>query len=460
MNELEGICKKEHHILVWTKSDQVHHQTENAAPKANSDDDDNDNDTAWRCTARWLWRSKHPAWRNCMGRTDRLLHIILKRQSGISSSSSSSPSLSSSSSSPSTLQSCATRPKYSKHLLMSNLQKAFRLCRRDTAVRTARLIIDAYPDGLLCLLRRIPMIIVEDATLHVDFAKWIWLMLAVGKGYSVPDWQLAWCFETIAALCDPNVPFDTNSWRTNDSHCWHKFRSTQRADGGGKSNVITIDAPVRNGILVSLAVRACFGGMQGDLVMLRASLDTWSRRLLGNEASHIPESFYSIGSSSNSIHNTTRTITDSPFTYPRDAIPTSADFHCSNIVGTLIRMLDLATTCADELSLLIWRQRSSTTVRVCTCLNLPIGLPGTESAPPPPPVWWTERVLPIIDTISDQIWRRQHQQQQCSSAPGEHKVTVVSHKRNRSDLQRHQLTEIRQERQQKTMQDFFSKKQI
>ena len=50
------------------------------------------------------------------------------------------------------------------------------------AVQTAKHIIDL---DLMCFLRRLPIIMIEDVTLHSSFPVLIWLMISNGKGFLI-----------------------------------------------------------------------------------------------------------------------------------------------------------------------------------------------------------------------------------------------------------------------------------
>jgi hypothetical protein len=43
------------------------------------------------------------------------------------------------------------------------------------------------PDGLVELLRRLPVVVVEDGLLHPGFPVLVWTMLAASKGFRVPQ---------------------------------------------------------------------------------------------------------------------------------------------------------------------------------------------------------------------------------------------------------------------------------
>ena len=127
-------------------------------------------------------------------------------------------------------------------ILISNLQKAIRRNLPNTALITAKKLLQIY-DGSIVLLRRLCIIIVEDKLLNLDlilrhYKVLVWIM-ATEQGYD--NWQY-WLFGLIRTICSFNhmeINHDVNikTWYTNEY-----------------SNYFII--------------RSFFGGMKGDIRLL------------------------------------------------------------------------------------------------------------------------------------------------------------------------------------------------
>lgn len=155
-------------------------------------------------------------------------------------------------------------------VLKSILQKSIRRRKPLPAVRVAMELVDR---ALGELLRRMPIIILEDSTLHPSFPFLVWLMVAHSKQFEPNESLIQKLLRTVyeAASCP---------WQDHQSHT-----------GAGEDTdfeIPSLDAFHQPGIdttledpdiqIWSMLVRAGYGGMPGDVRMLNAYANVWNRR--------------------------------------------------------------------------------------------------------------------------------------------------------------------------------------
>lgn len=127
------------------------------------------------------------------------------------------------------------------------------------------------------LLRRLPIIILEDSTLHPRFPLLVWLMMASSKDYPIPLKLMKLVFETVYEMA--SCP-----WRDCTSF-------TEAGEEEEQSTPLSIagfqETLERNShrqldsteVLVwSILMRRNYGGMAGDIQMLQEYARVWSDR--------------------------------------------------------------------------------------------------------------------------------------------------------------------------------------
>lgn len=136
---------------------------------------------------------------------------------------------------------------YSKNqYLLSHLQKSIRRMDDIKSVKTAKHLIDL---DIQSFLRRLPIIMMEDVTIHESIMVVIWLMIAVSKGFEIKYEMVKWLLGIVYYLSnETEKTFYLNNDR--EEKIW-----------GNKSEFI-------NTLLYSLRFRKCYGGMKGDLNMI------------------------------------------------------------------------------------------------------------------------------------------------------------------------------------------------
>ncbi|MCF7825624.1 MAG: hypothetical protein K9N29_03150 [Candidatus Marinimicrobia bacterium] len=200
-----------------------------------------------------------------------------------------------------------------RRLLISNLQKTIRRQQTERAVRTALCLLEYHPKQVI---RRLPIIMVEDTILHPHLPKITEMMVkdAEGKGLTGEDVNIFL-----------SVVRDISQTKVKDLP---------------DESLIAIRPELRpqdhmgefgSSLTQSLRVRAKYGGMKFDMGMLRRFADHWEVRLTHDELewyeflkSHYPErehiEYKNIG-----------TLGES------DVIPYSVDHHCSPIANILYK---------------------------------------------------------------------------------------------------------------------------
>ena len=131
------------------------------------------------------------------------------------------------------------KPQY----LLSHLQKSIRRMEDVKSVQTAKHIID-----LDCnmFLRRLPIIMIEDVTLHSCFPILIWLMVAYSKKFRMKNEIVKWLLGVVYLLsvCKEKTYYE---------------KISDEIDISDKKDDIMIN---------SLRFRKAYGGMNGDMEMI------------------------------------------------------------------------------------------------------------------------------------------------------------------------------------------------
>ena len=147
-------------------------------------------------------------------------------------------------------------------VLKSILQKAIRRRRPLPATRTAMEIIDK---NLGELLRRLPIIILEDSFLHPDFPLLVWLMAAESKGYRIPQKLITKVLQIVHEVA--SCPW-------SDCPTWSSKEIKQNTE---VTTAISLSSKCEI-ILRSIRLRAKYGGMVGDVKMLKLYEKLWNYR--------------------------------------------------------------------------------------------------------------------------------------------------------------------------------------
>ena len=147
-------------------------------------------------------------------------------------------------------------------VLKSMLQKAVRRRRPLPATRTAMELADK---DIGELLRRLPIIVLEDSSLHPDLPLLVWLMAAESKDYKVPTILISKVLEIVHEIA--SCPWTDYHQGSNDEN---KF-TPEAALAGNVPHLC--ETMVR-----SISLRAQYGGMACDVKMLKLYERIWKCR--------------------------------------------------------------------------------------------------------------------------------------------------------------------------------------
>jgi hypothetical protein len=137
--------------------------------------------------------------------------------------------------------------KYGVPLIKSNLQKAIRRRDHQIAIQSALALVQMAP---MELLRRLPIIYIEDVCLMDSYPIVVWLMMS-DQGLTSIDIDILLHIVNSLCSCESFFPYVKNDLCYAYSH-----ESLQNSDA-----------------LLSLHYRSLYGGMKGDMQMLKVSID-------------------------------------------------------------------------------------------------------------------------------------------------------------------------------------------
>ncbi|GIL85302.1 hypothetical protein Vretifemale_13904 [Volvox reticuliferus] len=169
--------------------------------------------------------------------------------------------------------------------LKSALQKAVRLGRGSCAVRAA-LHLFKEDGGAAQLLRRLSIVCVEDAILHPGLPFVVWLMAAQAKGFVLGrthlDALLCLVYQLAMVQVRDGLP---DPWNDGDSAT---VGIPVDATSQGPATLQQVDElalpAAETCLLKCLLFRASYGGMGGDVRMMRAFAGYWAARFKGSAA--------------------------------------------------------------------------------------------------------------------------------------------------------------------------------
>jgi hypothetical protein len=144
------------------------------------------------------------------------------------------------------------------------------------------------------LLRRLPIICLEDAALHPAYPVIVWLMLAVSKDYQPPTLLIEAVLHFVADIgscvyrdCLPDDSIDfakTCTSQGDESADADSTGVTSEAPGDiGSFSLKSIRNDAARTMIASISLRATFGGMTGDMQMLDRYAQLWYERLAGSD---------------------------------------------------------------------------------------------------------------------------------------------------------------------------------
>ncbi|KAK3279238.1 hypothetical protein CYMTET_12866 [Cymbomonas tetramitiformis] len=208
----------------------------------------------------------------------------------------------------------------SASLLKSALQKNVRLCRVPAAVRSALHLLAVDPQEAL---RRLAIIVLEDATLHPSFPVITWLTAAYAKGYRLSGVHLAAVLQLVHEIA-------VVGWRD-------PLASASTSDSSPATTFADVDAEGKEQIQQLECVRArAVGGIGGDsasgLAENGSSSSEWFQFIEKLYAPHAVASREILRSDLSALQ-----LMQALLPLQQTDVPLSAvDFHCTNICDDLV----------------------------------------------------------------------------------------------------------------------------
>lgn len=259
--------------------------------------------------------------------------------------------------------------KLSVPVLKSILQKSIRRRRPLAAVRVAMELSDK---ALAELLRRLPIIILEDSTLHHELGWVIWIMMAHSKGFVVTPLMIEKLLRIIYEVA--NCPLKDHQRGDSDVDN-QDIDDDQRVhlDGMGTNVWERLGAVNSDEQLLvwAILVRAEYGGMKGDVHMLHQFARLWMSRFAsgavkkelvtqikgcfpyGDTCHSATVTWISIlkavHSSDSNKQALSDAVADDIFEKLRiqDVCLEGIDFHCSPVIDHVLSNPSLITVCLD-----------------------------------------------------------------------------------------------------------------
>jgi hypothetical protein len=255
-------------------------------------------------------------------------------------------------------------------VLKSILQKSIRRRKPLPSVRVAMEIADKSMGDLL---RRLPIIILEDSTLHPSFPLLTWLMAAHSKNFELPPnlmvKVLCAVYEMASCPWQDHVE-DRPSSDGEESSPPDISISSYHKPGIDHTLESTTDA-----IIWSMLLRAQYGGMACDIRMLRQFATQWKKRFFDGDvpdsiATRVPQSSIPAGAKGTNLQ-----WSNVPFRIHQSASRQSAsrvqainicqdngiacltktditmegiDFHCSSILESMLSDRHLVDQCYNH----------------------------------------------------------------------------------------------------------------
>tara|TARA_B100000575_G_C23120612_1_gene648420 strand:+ start:695 stop:1603 length:909 start_codon:yes stop_codon:yes gene_type:complete len=158
--------------------------------------------------------------------------------------------------------------EYTKNqYLLSHLQKSVRRMDDIKSVQTAKHLIDL---DCTSFLRRLPIIMLEDVTIHESIVVIVWLMIADSKKYPLKIEMMKWLLGVVYYLS--NETLKTHYLKEEDEYEWDERNTTDEV----------------NILLKTLRFRKAYGGMKGDMQMIEYYLGLILRNDIHIQTSKIP----------------------------------------------------------------------------------------------------------------------------------------------------------------------------
>jgi len=213
-------------------------------------------------------------------------------------------------------------------LIKSSFQKAIRLGNTLIAKKSLYSLMCLDP---MALLRRLPIIVLEDACLIEGLSIIIWLMMAC-KDYTITRNDYIFISDYIECLCN-STKYYYSETRMQLEEITHE-------------KIVSMNNPIETELL-GLFYRYQYGGMNGDLIMIRNAID-----------------YYRDNPNLVSIVERNTTLIELPLTIDDDNfIDSSIDYHpFPNIINQIYDSVNGVIT-KDDIKKVIWYTQSANNYR-------------------------------------------------------------------------------------------------
>lgn len=150
--------------------------------------------------------------------------------------------------------------------LKSHLQKCVRKQNDQLAIPTAyhfmKLDIQEF-------IRRLPIIMIEDVSLHESFTTILWLMIAFSStSFKAHQYIYEWLLGVVHLLCNMN---EKDSVSKNETLVNQNIADTL-------NSYLNLNSEKNISLLYSFHLRCAYGGMNGDMIMLKSYAEKWYER--------------------------------------------------------------------------------------------------------------------------------------------------------------------------------------
>lgn len=257
----------------------------------------------------------------------------------------------------------ATQPPHPVAVVKSSLQKAIRRGLAVPAVAAAAYLLARDPKELL---RRLPVVLVEDVGIFADLPRLMWLCVAVQSGYELIEEDLRFVLTLVAiAAAHPSktVLPDGVDPMYIDAVLVKMFGTGLLPGNGDDVANVAADTEL---LSMCLALRACYGGMSCDVEMLlafAAAPDAWTNEV-------VPSSTAPRDGGTPLVDEWISDLRCGGKRWgaalaPAEQLDAAVDFHCSDIAPRLCRFLASRgrQVSEEEMKEAMWSLRSSLNFR-------------------------------------------------------------------------------------------------
>ena len=197
------------------------------------------------------------------------------------------------------------------------------------------------------MLRRLPIIMLEDVFLHESLTTIIWIMIAVSSTkFKMQKYIYDYIYGIIYVLCKIDKK-DVITFDDNDNDENNDSSITDIIDSYSTSNLK--DSEIS--LLYSIHMRISYGGMEGDMIFLEKVANTWFKRFKHKTVKI-----------NNMIVRPIKIISISEMKL-EDWDLSAIDFHCNNKLLEFINK-KYEEIPIDEIRKLIWMNSSRTNTRI------------------------------------------------------------------------------------------------